>query len=594
MNVANTTNFISNTVESVIKLIIACLLVVQFNANAGYVLGRGVFGSEDGNTLWAEYNAKGGYLILDDIIDNDAHTVAGSTLLAYQNQLQAYEVRNESAQYLTKAEFDEINITAQNGKPFNKPIIPEEARVVILPAANKILTEHHEFIEYIWLPYDLKAMGGIGSQGGQGIKPEFSSYLINKSGEILHQSEAEGSSIGPLNGYYYPHNDDGELILEQAEYYSGTTASWSKKGEILINPVAGVEITGAINHRGYSQADGWISGNLTYCNPQPHYGYRYDPGIVISARLPFVGFNATEPKQRAYYAYGYAQGCESYTGDIFVSMQSIMGGAKIFNPDEGIVPLTAKTSFHLESERNEATYLSNIDFDGDDDKDPASYLKYDESANTYTPLDSSASSEATHMGIYFTSGVEIDPDTGLAIPSIIRAVDRTPQYKNKGLLKTINSVDLAQTDLFIFRVSTGQLMTSHKGIEQGTVEDDYSQGGIFDDAFNFQFAMRGPDDFYAAMTPYQDIVTWSSVTKVTEPFQKENADHVRPGEVLQLIAINRASGYIGSVSFLSKQVAAGGDINNALDSIIMRPPNHKNMGRTSTRNPARQPSCRRR
>ncbi len=237
--------------------------------------------------------------------------------------------------------------------------------------------------------------------------------------------------------------------------------------------------------------------------------------------------------------------------------------------------LTAKTSFHLETQRNEATYLSSIDFDGDDIKDPASYLKYDESANTYTPLNADQSSEATHMGIYFTTGVETDPTTNLAIPSIIRAVDRIPQYKNKGLLKTINSVDLAQTDLYVFRVSTGQLMTSHKGVEQGTFDDDYSQGGTFNNAFNFEFAMRGPDDFYAAVSPYPDYVGWASATKVTEPFQKENADHIRPGEQLQLVAINRASGYIGSTKFTSKQVGAGGDISNALDKIIMRPPNLK-------------------
>lgn len=98
------------------------------------------------------------------------------------------------------------------------------------------------------------------------------------------------------------------------------------------------------------------------------------------------------------------------------------------------------------------------------------------------------------MGIYFSTGVETDPETNLAIPSIIRAVDRVPQHKNKVLLKTINIVDLAQTDLFVFRVSNGQLITSHKGVEQNTHDDNHTQGGTFplngkEGAFNFQFAM---------------------------------------------------------------------------------------------------------
>jgi hypothetical protein len=64
--------------------------------------------------------------------------------------------------------------------------------------------------------------------------------------------------------------------------------------------------------------------------------------------------------------------------------------------------------------------------------------------------------------------------------------------------------------------------------------------------------MRGPDDYYAMFTPYSDYVSWASATKVTEPFQKRNADHIRPGEQLQLIAINRASGYNGSVTLVKR------------------------------------------
>ncbi len=400
MNVARKTIFMGNGITYVIKLIIACLLITQSNAHAGFVLGRGVINSENGDTIWAEYNADGGYLILENIKDNDAHTVAGSTLLAYQNQLQAYEVRNPNSQYLPKSTFDSVNITAQNGKPFNKPSIPEEAKIVVLPAADKILTEKHEFIEYIWLPYDLKAMGGIPSRGGQGSVPEVSSYLISKDGDILHEATDEGSSIGPLNGYYYPKDDAGNLILEQREYENGALPNWSNTSDQLINPVPGVEVWGFGNKRGSSQEDGWIAGDLALCSPKPPIPgyYHRDPAITISARLPFIGFNASEPKQRAYFAHGLAW-CDEIPSNIFVSMQSVMGGAQIFNPDAGIVPLTAKTSFYLDTQRNEATYLSSIDFDGDDIKDPASYLKYNEAEKTYIPLDPGAASEATHIGI---------------------------------------------------------------------------------------------------------------------------------------------------------------------------------------------------
>jgi hypothetical protein len=33
------------------------------------------------------------------------------------------------------------------------------------------------------------------------------------------------------------------------------------------------------------------------------------PPITLAARLPFIGFNATEPKQRAYFAFGLVGMC---------------------------------------------------------------------------------------------------------------------------------------------------------------------------------------------------------------------------------------------------------------------------------------------
>ena len=126
-----------------------------------------------------------------------------------------------------------------------------------------------------------------------------------------------------------------------------------------------------------------------------------------------------------------------------------------------------------------------------------------------------------------------------------------------------------------FRESNGQLVTQHKGTEINTEEDEHSTGGAEENQLQYSFVIRSPDYFYQNFHPYPDYAGWASATKLAEPFQKNNADHIRVGERLKLVAINRASGYIGSVKFTSKQVGVGGDINNALDSIIMRPPNLK-------------------
>lgn len=83
--------------------------------------------------------------------------------------------------------------------------------------------------------------------------------------------------------------------------------------------------------------------------------------------------------------------------------------------------------------------------------------------------------------------------------------------------------------------------------------------------------IRSPDYFYQNFHPYADYAGWASATKLAEPFQRNNADQLfkascfepkgcyavqnlllqfcRVGERLRLVAINRATGYMGTTTF---------------------------------------------
>jgi len=87
--------------------------------------------------------------------------------------------------------------------------------------------------------------------------------------------------------------------------------------------------------------------------------------------------------------------------------------------------------------------------------------------------------------------------------------------------------------------------------------------------------MRGPDDYWAAFSGFDDYAGWAAESKLAEPFQREVADHLRSGERLKLVAINRATGYIGTISFTSKDAGANGDVGNVLPMLTMYPPNLK-------------------
>ncbi|PHR85821.1 MAG: hypothetical protein COA78_38790, partial [Blastopirellula sp.] len=262
------------------------------------------------------------------------------------------------------------------------------------------------------------------------------------------------------------------------------------------------------------------------------------------------------------------------TSNIHLSVQNIGGEIQLDHNNEAI-PVSDATRFHIDSERNQITDLSSID--GDGAKDSAGYL-VQQADGQYTAIAPPQTlDDATHIGIYFTGNPKTDPDTGEVLPNLIRVVDRSPHLNDQGLLQSINEVDLLHTDLYVFRESNGQLVTHHKGAELNTEEDDRSTGGVGENQLQYSFVIRSPDYFYQKFHPYPDYAGWASATKLAEPFQANNADHIRVGERLKLVAINRATGYMGSTTFTSRdptKIINGriNDINSAIDNIVMAPP----------------------
>lgn len=97
---------------------------------------------------------------------------------------------------------------------------------------------------------------------------------------------------------------------------------------------------------------------------------------------------------------------------------------------------------------------------------------------------------------------------------------------------------------------------------QGTVRTRLSSGAVGD-----------VDDAEFGQWQMDEGVVSSSST-----LYQRAADHLRPGEVVRIIAINRASGYLGAVTETPEASSAGGgDLDIAFDvrDIQMMPPNIK-------------------
>jgi hypothetical protein len=70
---------------------------------------------------------------------------------------------------------------------------------------------------------------------------------------------------------------------------------------------------------------------------------------------------------------------------------------------------------------------------------------------------------------------------------------------------------------------------------------------------------------------------WSSKYKMTEPFQKRESDHLKSGEWIRVVAINRATGYMATQRTQLQDASQneGGALNVPLNDMTLMPPNLK-------------------
>ena len=80
---------------------------------------------------------------------------------------------------------------------------------------------------------------------------------------------------------------------------------------------------------------------------------------------------------------------------------------------------------------------------------------------------------------------------------------------------------------------------------------------------------------------------WSKADVKLELFERHKADVLRTGEQVQIVAINRATGYMGSVTAPIKLQTNNGrtSIDVPFEKLILRPPNLKVYAQTTNLEP---------
>jgi hypothetical protein len=189
--------------------------------------------------------------------------------------------------------------------------------------------------------------------------------------------------------------------------------------------------------------------------------------------------------------------------------------------------------------------------------------------------------EAELQGIYF-DGAQDDPEE---MPDIVRIVDRDIRFDEPvGVLATISQDDLRNTDVLFFRESTGQLIMERRGLKEE--ESDKRKATRFDEENNqvaYRIMLRGPLDksinvggglYSERKAGFEE---WAVANQLEAPFQARESDHIKPGETIKIVAINRATGYTGTARVQLESAGENGssELGVHVPTMTMVPPNLK-------------------
>ena len=148
----------------------------------------------------------------------------------------------------------------------------------------------------------------------------------------------------------------------------------------------------------------------------------------------------------------------------------------------------------------------------------------------------------------------------------------------------ISAEDLRNTDIYVVRVADGKLVSERIGLNEYETDriSDFGENAATGEFFyTLQLRNSFGDLFRFTQGKTQaiglDFSTWQSESGINPDLHQRQADHLQPGDLIRIYAINRATGYLGVTE---TQLQAAGSSNNPLlsfniDPIRMAPPNLK-------------------
>jgi len=556
----------------------------NFSFTAGHLGAVGVERDNNGNPILAEFDSDGAivgelpaYTGRDDL--RVMPTADYNAMVALANQLKG---DNPGASLMSRAQYESRTFKTVTGDPVNSPaVIGNDTRSVFIIDERQLLvtTPPYESVILQEFPVDL-------SQGGITLANDIVTLLVDNNGSIAYQSQfdisykvelfkegtngARGDPVTPVaNALVY------SGVIKGGNYGGGvgiTDETGKYLVHVLVPPCPGfayfykMPITAEVFVANFNpKAEGKYPGYIPVTRFDEKYCAGYSespPGLTLGGLMAQVEAAAIEANLDT----------NTYAFDLWMSTMQLNA--------IGTMPGIELTEETTEYASNDSpigyTGSYNFDFDGDGTLDQA----------VTNPDD------ASKVDIYL-GGTPSKDELGVRnTPDITRLRDHVLQAQriSQGLLKSISKSDLQDTDIYIYRASTNQLLGQLEGLverdENGPIntgaegESALLYKGIHEDepiaTFGFSSLLIGAASFdyfsdLETVTEGSRRIPWVPTESAATEFTDDNRpDFLRPGEEVKIIAINRATGYIGSQSVRLKEI-----FNIPTDTIKLYPPNLK-------------------
>lgn len=558
----------------------------------GFVIARGLELGPTGQPIFVEIDRQGQVAgEIGEAINTlkDAVPMARSTYMVivqsfYQVQQQNPQVA-QGAYVLTRDEyqsrdFGEIDVPLMNpvpggptteSVPINKPPLQPGTKSVLVRANSTILDPR-------LLPQD---KGPILFEAPIDLRPSalrvyqddsIRTLLLSKDGQVLFESAHD---IGYKTGLWEDPDTAREALGPVSNARVDAGLAYTYRGEVAVT-----------NDEGRYHLPVMIP-------PCPGFYFEHNP--VYWARLYYRNFDPEAPNPTGYLEFNRndsiscngmgevslgaslsaqmtqiaVQAIVLTTADIYIrpditiDLLMLTGEARLSNGDGGNLPITTteyEAAPYPHANPSEPRFL-----DLNRDRNTDFTVLDGETVNVYLG-DQAAAAQA---GTTDLNGNLVDENGNPIDPTLTRLADYEPDFEDKGLLTGISAEDLKKTDIYVYRVSTGQTIVKKTGLLGREIIQN-------DGKFYYRMLIPGPlgnlNYGFGAGRSSAALISWQEAIGMPEEMRGRKANALRPGEQIKLIAVNRPTGYIGTVTATLQNPTAG-RLDFPIDQIEMRPPN---------------------